>query len=197
MKTRLFLLLSLVSFIAVTTTLESTAKEFTRSPEQRRLVTVQPTDTTTTPQFSTQFPIASPEVKRIMSQPFDMADETLLKLEDPVQVIVGSSHGTTSYIATFGNYSDAILSVTNDVHKRYLALLLLSMPHWKIPKSLDIDKEGKIRRADFYAFLWQDRVHEFWANEQFKLCLNITFGTKELANRFVQALKGEPFEVTY
>jgi len=87
--------------------------------------------------------------------------------------------------------------MTHPEHKRYLAILLLSMPHWKIPLKLDIDKEGKIRHSDFYAFLWQDRVHEFWANDKFKLCLSLTFGTKEMANQFVSALNGTPFDVTY
>ena len=143
------------------------------------------------------FPIASPEVQKVMDQAFPADDPTLLKLGDPVQVIVGSSHGTTSYLASFGNYSDAILSVTHAQHKRYLATLLLSMPHWKIPLCLDVDKDGKIRHSDFYAFLWQDRVSEFQANPQFKLCLSLTFGTKYLADQFVSALHGQPFNVTY
>ena len=151
-----------------------------------------------TQDFANLFPVASSEVRRTVEAPFDVSsDETLLKLEDPVQVIVGSSRGTTSYLATFGNYSDAVLSVTSPEHKRFLAVLLLSMPHWKIPLTLDIDKEGRVRKADFYPFLWQDRVHEFWANPKFKLCLSITFGSQEDADSFVAELKGESFQVSY
>jgi len=146
---------------------------------------------------SFSFPIASPHVCSIMEQPFPHGDETLLRLDDPVQVIVGSSRGTTSYLAPFGSYSDAILSLTHVDHKRFLAILLLSMPHWKIPLTLDVDKDGKIRHADFYAFLWQDREYEFWANPQFKLCLSLTFGLQRLADEFVIALGGTPFPVVY
>jgi hypothetical protein len=149
------------------------------------------------PELDVVFPIASPQVRQTMQQPFPASDETLLKLEDPVQVIVGSSHGTTSYIASFGAYSDAIVSVTHANHQRYLSILLLSMPHWKIPLTIDVDKDGMIRHADFYAFLWQDRQHEFWANPQFKLCLSLTFGVRHLAETFVTRLGGTPFDVVY
>ena len=149
------------------------------------------------PEANSLFPIASPQVLEILQLPFPAGDATLLRLEDPVQVIVGSSHGTTSYLASFGAYSDAILSVTHVDHRRFLAILLLGMPHWKIPLTLDVDMDGKIRHADFYAFLWQDREHEFWANPQFKLCLSLTFGVRQLADDFVAALGGQPFSVVY
>jgi hypothetical protein len=149
------------------------------------------------PDIASLFPIASPRVLETLQLPFPASDETLLRLEEPVQVIVGSSHGTTSYIAPFGSYSDAIISVTHADHRRFLSLLLLSMPHWKIPLSIDIDKDGRIRHADFYAFLWQDRQHEFWANPKFKLCLSLTFGVRQMATEFVTRLAGTPFAVVY
>lgn len=120
-----------------------------------------------------------------------------MQLDNPVQVTIGASRGTTSYIANFSEYSEAILNVVHESQKRFMSTFLLALPHWALPVEMQLDREGKIVKISMYDFMWEDRYSDTQANEKFKLCLTVNFGTQALADRFSQTLNGKPNEITY